>query len=99
MRVPRMKFAVLVVVFPTIAARQRTKLIGLIDFYGYGSLDVTYLQTLPYRFGDAVPSTQELRDAARSYAKVVGGPREIRPGLLSAGRPLGFICRPPGTRH
>ena len=41
MRVPRMKFAVLVVVFPTIAARQRTKLIGLIDFYGYGSLDVT----------------------------------------------------------
>src|SRR4029077_7292533 len=41
MRVPRMKFAVLVVVLPTIPARQRTKLIGLIDFYGYGSLDVT----------------------------------------------------------
>jgi hypothetical protein len=39
MHVPWMKFAVLIVVFPTIAAAE-DKLIGLIDFYGYGSLDV-----------------------------------------------------------
>ena len=75
MHVPWMKLAVLVVVFSAIAAAE-DKLIGLIDFYGYGSLDVTQLQTLlPYRVGDGVPSTQELRAAARSYAKVVGRDR------------------------
>jgi hypothetical protein len=70
-----MNLVVLVVLLPAIAQAD-DRLIGLIDFYGYGSLDVTQLQKLlPYRVGDTVPSPQELRAAARAYAKTIGRDR------------------------
>lgn len=54
--------------------------IGIIDWYGYGNLDLAQLRAaLPFHEGDAVPS-KETREAARkAFEKSVGRPAQFAP--------------------
>ena len=87
--------------------------IGTIDFYGYGSLDVSQLRaSLPYRVGDPVPSQKSRTAAEQAFAKATGRERASISALccLPDGRtalfaglpdpeapPLAFLPRPTGT--
>jgi hypothetical protein len=59
-------------------AQRRAAVIGVIDFYGYGSLDRARLHAaLPFREGDAVPQPHLQEAARRAIAQIAGRPTAI----------------------
>ncbi|MGB7762199.1 MAG: hypothetical protein WBL61_20365 [Bryobacteraceae bacterium] len=63
----------LIVLAASAAAQPASERIGIIDFYGYGTLDLAQLRAaLPFKEGDAVPSTEAIQAAEEALVKLTG---------------------------
>ena len=68
----RLRFAALSIIVLTASASAAPppEKIGIIDFYGYGSLDPAQLRAaLPFREGDAIPSKVARQAAEEALVK------------------------------
>lgn len=75
-------------------AQPASERIGIVDFYGYGSLDPAQLRAaLPFKEGDAVPSQEAKRTAEEALVKLTGrAAAKIELGCcLEGGRSTVFV--------